>query len=889
MKKSKLKSIGVKSIHYFLNENGDNIVLLEDGYDQKKVNLLFKADYENIDLIKLISYESLTKRKNIDFKDLINKKGFFVINSSNKNKILINSIKNETYISNLIKKDLNLDDSNNFEIQIYNNFIDLVKVIGIYISDVIYAINSVANKNLNDKDLIGIIPTDVELIRFDLSNNRNFRNYDEFFSALNKYYNVMITSSIKSLYEKDKLNFIYKDDIAFINKSIELKNKYKVKIIENICKRNGKNIQNLHYDLKKIHLTYDLLRILGIIRQYAVHFTLSKNNNLNPNLLNVINIFFKNFRDKFTSLNQKNINILSEYFIDEFDLNDYFEYISKEKNKNLSLSIEKMSKNIMINLNDSFNVTKQSEGEFKNKFKNSLKYILYKDFESLKDKYLERLMISEDKDKTYEKISNDIINSNLVNFDLLEKIIIKYLGTNKGPVVNEKLIDFKVNNDFFKYLYIMSLFLSKKEANSFYSDVLNKYKSIIGLINLANESRFIFKDDSPLFKFFNKNKDVFDFNQSINSSKYNDKLIEELHLLKSLRSKEGKDVKYKFNDLEFFYESLEHSNVDYNKYKDSNKKSLFSKLKKHFSKNILQSKYYQYISNYVTGNFLLSLFKNKTLIKFALTNIYESDKEMLSNFYNDFYNSYLKIEEGDVRGTWNENKINSLCDFLCNLTLINVNKSLINPQKTEFNYIGILKLYYFVGYLLIKNLVKINSSYFIAYHDYELAYRKLHINFKKPLFDLSVAIDSFNFLKENKPNSKSFIQLNKIFRRKYIHSLFIDGNINNKEKEAYLSLLKEVRNRIEHINIFNYNFCDLNKITRISSYHDLYWQMLQLHLFEYFSNNEVLKELNNKFNINIKDSHHSTKLNIILFLPFAYNVGRFNNLTIEKYAGRKND
>ena len=65
--------------------------------------------------------------------------------------------------------------------------------------------------------------------------------------------------------------------------------------------------------------------------------------------------------------------------------------------------------------------------------------------------------------------------------------------------------------------------------------------------------------------------------------------------------------------------------------------------------------------------------------------------------------------------------------------------------------------------------------------------------------------------------------------------------------------------------------------------------MLQLHLFEYFSNNEVLKELNNKFNINIKDSHHSTKLNIILFLPFAYNVGRFNNLTIEKYAGRKND
>ena len=68
-------------------------------------------------------------------------------------------------------------------------------------------------------------------------------------------------------------------------------------------------------------------------------------------------------------------------------------------------------------------------------------------------------------------------------------------------------------------------------------------------------------------------------------------------MLKSLRSKEGKDVKYKFNDLEFFYESLEHSNVDYNKYKDSNKKSLFSKLKKHFSKNILQSKYYQYISN----------------------------------------------------------------------------------------------------------------------------------------------------------------------------------------------------------------------------------------------------------------------------------------------------
>lgn len=157
--------------------------------------------------------------------------------------------------------------------------------------------------------------------------------------------NEFITKMIDLINNKnhapnDALDFLRKYKLQKLN---ELKNKNLKQ--EEFNKKRICIYNDIKQILRKIRITYDLLRLITGIRNFTVHY----NKKSNAVIFDVFTkISTKQLNEIFTNFvktNTKNILILEEYLTkDEFDFNDYVNFILFDLNKNYDVSLEKLSK-----------------------------------------------------------------------------------------------------------------------------------------------------------------------------------------------------------------------------------------------------------------------------------------------------------------------------------------------------------------------------------------------------------------------------------------------------------------------------------------------------------------------------------------------------------------
>ena len=955
MKKvSNIKRMGVKSVHY-----KDNTVLIDNSFS-KQTELLFALEYEDIDnLTNCIDIKSLSDKSTVQVKDLQNKKGFELLKTL-KHGVLKSSINNVKKVSYLQNK-FNISQNNNIEIQIYNNFEDIKKILTTYFNNVLYTINSLYKDVSSDNsfifDKIGSLKVSVDwdnfltndllqkqkweqeylpnfqkvLNRFGLKTEKNLQvNYIKClqYVAQKNGYTTNFTTKINEKI-KEKLDNLLKNEqnrahllklaLTPVDEFYQGANKislykyfFKDKRIERIVLNKLENdevLKTLQQKIDENQTVYNYLRLFSAIRQYVVHnnqkIKIENNTHINDNPKRDVAEFASNFAKS----NYKYFCILQDlYGKDEDVFNKFYEHIIFEDSKGLGVSLQTLKKDVFNLIDFTKDVCIEEFSEYRNKLGTMISYlatIYLKDNAAVLENVLIKIKecsTQEDKGKVYLNFAKDVIDQ-FGEFKELREVVKKYVGNIKPSQVFEFYPKSYLNNQslFFNAIYVMSKFLTQKESFIMFSKIIGKYQSIKNLLEIANLVDVKIKQESlrnhkTLFVLDVKSTSNEEYQEYLQEYNIN-KIIQQLKILKSIRTKDVTTKDYFLNELERIFDLFNCENISFQEFKnslsfDENQQVSKSKfklkpLKSYLKNEVYLSKQYQYVSNFSSTKICKKITANKNLIKLVINNMLdESNPECMqmryyiAKVYHDF-----KCEIVDSKSSnylLSLEQIDELVDYIHKFKLDDVLDTIF--KRSTKNYKVIVRLYLTVCYLIVKNIVAQNSNYIVQIQDYENLYNKINnlyaIDAKERKIDYDLCVVN-DFLK-NSPNKtcRSYKQLKSLMEKDYIKDYI--------SKAEYIDLLSKYRNAVVHMSVFNdleAQEFDFSTITNVDSYFGLYQILLQQSL-KPFAETVWGDKYYNLFEKDNK-KQYSTKLCIALNIPFAYNISRFNNNTIGQYAIKK--
>lgn len=970
-----IKRMGVKSIHY----SGNN-VLIEDSFVKGNGQMLFNAKYDDIETLNKEQGLKGAPLRPISFCDLDNESGFMLTYKVNRDMLVssINRVKKDSFLQNCA----NISTDNNIEIQIYNNYQDIRKLIGNYCNHVVYSIDSNLPKGELHFDNIGMIFTNSDLENYKFNNDKlekfiksslipatkvllenagiliNIKEKVDYAECI-KYvcnsnnaqprfgrrydtpdndFNSPLPQGIKNILNNlepsetelfKNLGNKMSDEFTYIkhynNSNIKIKQRINDILYKYFYKTelNTKLRNEMPNTIKQNDIVFDYIRLFSAIRQFSVHglddiFNKDKfNDKINKNILDIAKQDRNNFKNSFVKNNSKYFAILRDIYPDKNVFQEFFDFVLYDSSKNLGISIDNIRKIIFEENKEVILASVKNEqgimSDFLNKYKTILKFDLYRYFRTQDvEKYIIKIKQcknNEEKDIEYQNFAKEYYDKykNKI-LDTYKQAILQYVGKKYNESINfEPILKSFEDNNFFNCLYVFSKFLTDKEAVDFWSQLINKMESISDLCSLAKCNKVSITNVSKI------TENVINLEQI-------DKYVETLKIMKSIRmrncvkKKDKKSIDFKkvyntFNSNVYSYQDFQNKlklneNGDICESGNKKHKRDVKPLKQFLRNNVYNSKQYQYILHYSKPEFCKKIIEQKEIIRFALYNMIgedakgltqelnirkekESMYKYISKVYHDFY--YEDISETSQNFWLTRQQVDELIDSVKNLSLDNLSNTIF--KETDKNYTVIVRLYLNICYLIIKNLMRQNANYYVAIQDYENMYRLLNQNTKSSdtEFDFTV-LQAYMKYSRNK-NSRSLNQLKSLLNKDYIKSVHKNFVLDN----DYKQMIRRYRNIVCHCSLLeNEEIFGTKQITNITSYFALYQILIQNKLKEDEKRKEKKYEENKWFknNMNLfkldKDKSYSTKLCIALNFPCAYNMARFNNITIEKYNIKNN-
>lgn len=810
----------------------------------------------------------------------------------------------------------------NIHIQIAYNIMDIKKIFSLYANIVVNSVNNINRDNL-DEDFLGFIfatqnTYEASKLAYDLSKTGALevvKNEKERFlinfKKLNKACNK-INKSKKYEYPEikglmDEVNAIENEiplPIKIINvlKKYNIKPKHFDKIVKNFSnflsfsdymKHNAVYFPNLFYtnerfDMKK---AYEIFRILGNLRHGSFHendsskswiLTIDKNTDerLKDTVNNIFDTKLNKINSKFVKTSKKNLLILQMLYPNNKDIvQQYYDFAVRKAYKNLGFSIKDVRETILT-FDDAKHLNEQKFDSVRGKLFTLFDFVIYDYFinnteiaQSIVNE-LRATMSEDEKRSIYVKYANDVW-SQIKNFIL--NTVVKKLNSDeiknlKGNIVDSKLLDeIQKPEDislFAKTIYCISMFLDGKEINMFLSSLINKFENIASLVETLSYNKI------PL----NLNEDYFIFE---NSSKY----ANDLAFVKSI-AKMGKtkkaikqgDEKAKssvYYDSAALFGEFDKKRVDELYHLgDKNATSSQKALRNFMINNVINSNRFSYVTRFINPKTARDIMQSEGLVKYILRQLPESQLIRYCNTVEISYNA----NEPDLEAI-----IDELTKMLVKVELsqfLNVKQQVIEGSKQEKEkekLKAIIGLYLTVLYLIVKSIVRINSSYTVAIGILE---RDTAILFpdevnKNPKFAFSRALtDHFK--------NAGFLKNKNVLE-----------NINENSSLFSNYAFKQYRNNIAHLSVVRALPKYAKDFKEVNSMYDVYHYIMFKLLVNFWESKgyddakEMLKKLNekrydgkysiidsvNKFKTPNRDFIHAINI------PFAYNPARYNNLT----------
>ncbi|MDR2707067.1 MAG: type VI-D CRISPR-associated RNA-guided ribonuclease Cas13d, partial [Planctomycetaceae bacterium] len=837
--------------------------------------------------------------------------------------------------------------NDNIRIQIIYNILDIQKLLGIYITDVIYTINNLQelppDTPLEETDIVGLAMNDDKKI------NERLKRIIPYMGFFGEAFQVPPRP------EK--------------NKQEQIKNQDKI---------DSANRHNV-----------SALRILGAMRQVTAHFKDSylifrKNDKLPKTFQKHNDKGNAIVRDDWTIVDQlyrMRITNINDGFMNKSEVNlctlfkmlnairdeekeeiacEYYAFSILKEGKNLGVNMKLLRETMIDKHYES--IKQEKHDSYRSKIYVITDYLLFRELHHSEE--LEK-MVSE-----LRKTSNEDEKKNLYldfahkAWDKTQAILLPFYEKFDGTFILHELSDLdqrfiqnvqlktETELSLVKLLSFLCNFWSGKEINELLSAYIHKFENIQVFINTLKKLKepIKFTDKYGLFNEYGNNN-------AGNIAKQLRAIVSIGKMKPNLNkeNKENKENKANKNNKENKNKE-EKPNLKRQLYKaaitmlgapdlyvsdkwleenvltgDESKKKDCNPFRNFIAKQVIESTRFQYLVRYAPPKTVRALMSNPNIVRYVLRRNGNLQTEHIhESQINKYYKNLPEYNEQEISF---DEKVDALTKYLTNFSFNNIEsqrKFIVNKKEDRNKAIEKLKaltrLYLSVAFAAIKNLVKTNARYYIAFAAFD---RDMHLFEKKdkedkekrelkdnPIFEPEIsgfknyfAITEYFLNKDDNvryiPDPKLPDAENKKALFKFIDTragkwhftkkwnIILRNNIAEAKKihETGL-LLTAARNDTEHLNIlfalpqYVAEFHTDNK--PMQSYFELYHFILQKWTCrpewfnektqKYFPNPLSLGDLPNNL-----EKHHTPSHNWIkyAFVSLAYNLPRYKNLTIE--------
>jgi hypothetical protein len=425
-------------------------------------------------------------------------------------------------------------------------------------------------------------------------------------------------------------------------------------------------------------------------------------------------------------------------------------------------------------------------------------------------------------------------------------------------------------SSFSKLIYLFSTFLDGKESNDLLTGLIHKLLEISSMqefLNSTANTSFEKKDLIPMLGLFNNAK----------------VLANELMLVKALVHRAYDPVYSNQTLLEaaqiigFKHKPQNLSDSDYlTKTLEENKNNNFRNF---LINNVISSRRFIYVVRYVSPQIAKKMAAHKPSLLFVLNRI---NTEQIDKYYYSVTNknpSLISYQE----------KINQLAEMMSSIhfeQFITVvqgrpkGSQLPRPTGEENRFKekqkAILGLYLTLIYIFFKGLIRVNSRYTIAFYTFE---RDNAIKKIKRDDDLETVKRRIFIPKENPPSKELYLSLLNHFIERNRFKIRVKDYLLQNTLNFDPSLFISYRNNVAHLEVLNQSdqyFTQIHKVP--ASYFEVYHTIMGL----IFRNKGRFSQFTmEKLNSIYQHQIYSKDLLHILNLPFAYNLPRYKNLSIE--------
>lgn len=773
----------------------------------------------------------------------------------------------------LEKKFFGKEFNDNIHIQLIYNILDIEKILAVYSTNAIYALNNMsADENIENSDFFMKRTTDETFDDFEKkkesTNSREKADFDAFEKFIANY------------------RLAYFADAFYVNK----KNP----------KGKARNV------LREDKELYSVLTLIGKLRHWCVHseegraeFWLYKLDELKDDFKNVLDVVYnrpvEEINNRFIENNKVNIQILGSVYknTDIAELvRSYYEFLITKKYKNMGFSIKKLRESML----EGKGYADKEYDSVRNKLYQMTDFILYtgyinEDSDRADDlvNTLRSSLKEDDKTTVYCKEADYLWKKYRESIrevaDALDVDNIKNLSGSNIEIRDNELRKCFISyadsvSEFTKLIYLLTRFLSGKEINDLVTTLINKFDNIRSFLEIMDElgldrtftAEYSFFEDSTKYL-----AELVELNSFVKSCSFdiNAKRTMYRDALDILGIKSGKTEE----DIEKMIDNI--LQIDANGDKKLKKNN---GLRNFIASNVIDSNRFKYLVRYGNPKKIRETAKCKPAVRFVLNEIPDAQIE---RYYeaccpkNTALCSANKRRE-KLADMIAEIKFENFSDA-GNYQKANVTSKTHEAEIKRKNQ-AIIRLYLTVMYIMLKNLVNVNARYVIAFHCVErdtklYAESGLEVgNIEKNKTNLTMAVMGVKLengiIKTEFDKSLAENAANRYLRNARWYKLILD-NLKMSER----AVVNEFRNTVCHLNAIRNININIDGIKEVENYFALYHYLIQKHLENRFADNggstgDYISKL----------EEHKTYCKDFVkayCTPFGYNLVRYKNLTID--------
>ena len=758
----------------------------------------------------------------------------------------------------------------NIHIQAIYNILDIEKILTIHVNNIIYTINNFLREDGNDlTDIVGYI-TD--------------------YSSLDKLE--------AKAQEIDNIKVLNAEDAEKVKKA-----KMFYDLFLRLCNAKQLGYLNLEVgterkrDNSTVRLTkaefFSMLFALGKMRQMLAHE--------NPKQ-NIYHFDVKKYRDihgLLDRLYRDRVNELNDGFLEKADKNlvllfeayavqsvpekknyvrEYYDFTVRKQYKNQGFSVKLLREHMTADIEEAFVLRDIQYDSVRAKLYAFVDFAIFHYYQARKKEAEDlvsnlRASFNEvEKDQVYRDEAKRI-------WPELQNVIMKHiLPQMKGSVIRGITPDKDVTSDmlsgirisstataFSEYIYMLTLFINGKEINDLLTTLLSKFENIDSFLFVMKEgglhSRFEEK-----FEIFTESGKVAEELRVINSFA---RMVKPSASAKKIMYIEALQVLgIKSADPEREAEEILDPET---KHIDPQKRGL----RNFIANNVIESERFKYLVRYGNVRKLKGIAANRKVIEFVLKEIPDAQITRYHNSItgcNDNFHPEMRTRLTDALTGFSFEDISDVVQ--------NDRESSGLQQEDKRRKQALVRLYLTSLYLALKNLVYINSRYFLAFHCVERDRYVLFPDIPKKSWKNEYGKFAKIFL-ENYPQKKRVQN-------------YLSQNFDNSDEYA----IRVFRNKVEHLDAVRNADLYLKDIRTIDSWFDLYHYVMQRRIKDQYDFDCRMESRENPGTMVISEEQLNPKTLIYfdqimrfktyckdmlksLCVPFAYNLPRYKNLSIE--------